>query len=190
MTDVADRHLRDKTDAIAYIIRNISEQCAAAVEGLDLARRAESVSTENDDKFESGRKRRSNRPTKTLAPQSEDGELQERQSNGSESEFGDSRSESGYLRPMRSSNLPPTPDLVHDRSSTSMSVGSESTTATPQRHSLQSHYRTVDEDIPEVPTRFVDNDSVTSLSADEPQEPVTKFSTSGLEHRRAIGHSN
>jgi hypothetical protein len=43
MTDVADRQLRDKTDAIAYIIRNISEQCAAAVEGLNMANRAESV---------------------------------------------------------------------------------------------------------------------------------------------------
>ncbi|KAG0645767.1 DENN domain-containing [Hyphodiscus hymeniophilus] len=39
--DVADRHLRDKTDAIAHIIRNISEQCAAAVEGLQLAHDAE-----------------------------------------------------------------------------------------------------------------------------------------------------
>lgn len=49
MSDVGDRNLRDKTDSIAYIIRNISEQCAAAVEGLDLARRADSVSTDNDD---------------------------------------------------------------------------------------------------------------------------------------------
>src|SRR5690606_16226362 len=37
VADVADRHLRDKTDAIAHIIRNISAQCAAAVEGLQLA---------------------------------------------------------------------------------------------------------------------------------------------------------
>ena len=36
MVDVADRHLRDKTDAIAYIIRNISEQCAAAVRVFSL----------------------------------------------------------------------------------------------------------------------------------------------------------
>merc|ERR1711977_501201 len=41
IVDVADRHLKDKTDAIAHIIRNISEQCAAAVEGLQLAHDAE-----------------------------------------------------------------------------------------------------------------------------------------------------
>ncbi|KAL8872421.1 MAG: hypothetical protein Q9174_001941 [Haloplaca sp. 1 TL-2023] len=50
---VADRHLRDKTDAIADIIRNISEQCAAAVEGLQLAHDAELLDddeeNENDD---------------------------------------------------------------------------------------------------------------------------------------------
>ncbi|KAK4543591.1 hypothetical protein LTR36_005486 [Oleoguttula mirabilis] len=186
MTDVADRHLRDKTDAIAYIIRNISEQCAAAVEGLDLARRADSVSTENDDdRSESGKKRRSKRPVKTLSPQSEDGESQEQQSNASESDYGDGRSEStGYLHPKRGSNLPPTPELVHDRSSTSMSVGSESTAATPQRHSLQSHYKVMEEDIPEVP-RVVDHEGVGELGPEETHEPVTKFSTRGLEHRRS-----
>lgn len=46
MSDVADRHLRDKTDAIADIIRNISEQCAAAVEGLQLANEAAEVEDE------------------------------------------------------------------------------------------------------------------------------------------------
>ena len=186
MTDVADRHLRDKTDAIAYIIRNISEQCAAAVEGLDLARRAESVSTESndDDRSESGRKkRRGKRSANSLSPHSEDREFQEQQSNGSESEYGDSRSEStGYLHPKRSSGVPPTPDLVHDRSSTSMSLGSESTSATPQRHSLSSHYKVQEEDIPEVPTRVIDNEGVSELG---PEEPVTKFSTRGLEHRRS-----
>ena len=44
--DVADRHLRDKTDAIAHIIRNISEQCAAAVEGLQLAHDADAEAEE------------------------------------------------------------------------------------------------------------------------------------------------
>ncbi|KAK1078149.1 hypothetical protein LTR33_007479 [Friedmanniomyces endolithicus] len=191
MTDVADRHLRDKTDAIAYIIRNISEQCAAAVEGLDLARRAESVSTEgNDDERSSefGRKRRGKRAVKaTLVPQSEDGESQvEQQSNGSESEFGDAMSEStGYLHPKRSSNMPPTPDLVHDRSSTSMSVGSESTAATPQRHSLQSHYKVPEDEIPEMPTRIMETESVGDGGAEESQEPVTKFSPRGLEVRRS-----
>ena len=41
ITDVADKYLRERTDSITYIIRNISEQCAAAVEGLHLAQRAD-----------------------------------------------------------------------------------------------------------------------------------------------------
>lgn len=191
MTDVADRHLRDKTDAIAYIIRNISEQCAAAVEGLDLARRAESISTEgnDDDRSESGRKMRSKRAVKnSLSPQSEDGEFHEQGSNASESEFGDAQSEStGYLHPnKRSSHVPPTPDLVHDRSSTSMSIGSESTAATPQRHSLQSHFKVAEEDIPEVPTRIMEDNGDIAVQAEAVvDEPVTKFSPRGLEHRRS-----
>ena len=179
MTDVADRHLRDKTDAIAYIIRNISEQCAAAVEGLDLARRADTTSSEGDDdnRSESGKKR-GKRPVKHLSPESVDGESQGEQSNASESEYGDAQSEgTGYLHPKRGSHMPPTPDLVHDRSSTSMSLGSESTAATPQRHSLQSRYNAQSEDIPEVPTRIMDEEN---MGADEVSEPVTKFSPSGL----------
>lgn len=188
MTDVADRHLRDKTDAIAYIIRNISEQCAAAVEGLDLARRAESVSTEgNDDNHsEAGKKRRGKRAVKNLSPHSEDGESQEQQSNGSESEYGDGQSDgTGYLHPKRVSHVPSTPDLVHDRSSTSMSVGTESTAATPQRHSLQSHYKVQEEDIPEMPTRVVDHEGVGELGPEEVREEPVKYSTRGLEHRRS-----
>ena len=41
MTDVADRYLRERTDSITYIIQNISQQCAQAVEGLHLAQRAD-----------------------------------------------------------------------------------------------------------------------------------------------------
>lgn len=180
MNDVADRHLRDKTDAIAYIIRNISEQCAAAVEGLDLARRADSVSSDGGEHSESGRKR-GKRAVKTLSPESVDGDSQERQTNSSVSDYGDGQSEgTSYLHPNRPSSVPPTPDLVHNRSSTSMSVGSESTAATPQRHSLQSHYRTHDDDIPEVPTRIVEGDEL-----EQQDEPVTKFSPRGLEHRHS-----
>ena len=187
MTDVADRHLRDKTDAIAYIIRNISEQCAAAVEGLDLARRADTVSTEGDDdeRSESGKKR-GKRAAKNLAPESLDGDSSvEQQSTGSESDYGDARSEStGYLRPKRGSNMPPTPDLVHDRSSTSMSLGSESTAATPQRHSLQSQYKPVHEEIPEMPTRIVDDDNSGNDSQGEVSEPVTKYRPQTMESTR------
>jgi hypothetical protein len=134
MADVADRHLRDKTDAIAYIIRNISEQCAAAVEGLQLAQRAD---TDDDDVSTKGGK----------AP-SESGQASTAQG----SDYGDDRSD--YLQPSeRQSSIPPTPDLIHNRSSTSMSIASASTT--PERNSL-GHYK--HHDAPDVPTRIVEHD--------------------------------
>ena len=180
MTDVADRHLRDKTDAIAYIIRNISEQCAAAVEGLDLARRAETISTEDDEERSESGKKRGKRPAKKLAPESVDGDSFDHQSNASESEFGDGHSEgTGYLRPSRGSNMPPTPDLVHDRSSTSMSLGSESTAATPQRGSLSSQYKTQSQEIANVPTRILDEDEE-SINPEEVSETVNKFTPGGF----------
>lgn len=107
MPDVADRYLKDKTDAIAAIIRNISEQCAAAVEGLHLAQDAENE--------EEAAKNETH-----LAP-SNSGAREE----GSEA----GESESSYLNAEnRVSSIPPTPDLVH-RSSTSMSMVSTSTIA-------------------------------------------------------------
>lgn len=134
MVDVADRHLRDKTDAIAYIIRNISEQCAAAVEGLQLAQRAD---TDDDDQSTKGGK----------AP-SESGQASTAQG----SDYGDDRSD--YLQPSeRQSSIPPTPDLIHNRSSTSMSIASASTT--PERHSLGYHKH---HDAPDVPMRIVEHD--------------------------------
>lgn len=156
MADVADRHLRDKTDAIAYIIRNISEQCAAAVEGLQLAQRADS---EDDAQSE--------RPINTLPASSDDGH--ERQSTQG-SEFGD---EDSYLHPGRNSSIPPTPDLVHNRSSTSMSIASASTT--PDRHSLQQYKQ---EEIPDVPTKIVEqDDEIESAEQDIPNDlvPMSKY---------------
>ncbi|KAI9836439.1 MAG: hypothetical protein M1819_001470 [Sarea resinae] len=137
MVDVADRHLRDRTDAIAYIIRNISEQCAAAVEGLQLARDA-------DNEQSAGSKRASR------IAHSEDGRDQSTQG----SEFGEQEDQdqdrSSYLSPNgRESSIPPTPDLIHNRSSTAMSMASASTT--PDRHSQQ--YKNED-----VPTRIVEDD--------------------------------
>lgn len=200
MNDVVDRNLRDKTDAIAYIIRNISEQCAAAVEGLHLAQRADS-SAGDDELPIQGNKRASlsNRASKRImrGPVSEDG------SAATNSEYGDNASDvsGSYLAPSRGRpfSIPPTPDLVHshsasglNRSSTSMSIGSVSTLATPDRHSVQSQWRaTVDEDIPEVPTRMVrgDNGIVAELSreGEHLEEPSTKFSPRGLESRRGMG---
>lgn len=157
MADVADRHLRDKTDAIAYIIRNISEQCAAAVEGLQLAQRADHDEEAHADKSEAN-----------LAP-SDDG--QEKESTQG-SEFGES--ESSMLHPDRSSSIPPTPDLVHNRSSTSMSIASASTT--PERHSLQPYKS---EDIPEVPTRIIEAENEDAANAAHEVQgenvPVSKF---------------
>ncbi|KAJ4296755.1 hypothetical protein N0V90_006803 [Kalmusia sp. IMI 367209] len=144
MIDVADRHLRDKTDAIAYIIRNISEQCAAAVEGLQLAQQAD---TDDDARSE----------RRTSAAVSTQG-----------SEYGDDDS---MLRPGRHSSIPPTPDLTH-RSSTSMSMASASTT--PDRHSLQHRLH---DDVPDVPTRIVEQDDE-QLDADIHAEmPISKYAT-------------
>ncbi|GME23017.1 putative denn domain-containing protein [Neofusicoccum parvum] len=138
MADVADKHLRAKTDAIAYIIKNISEQCAAAVEGLHMAQAA-------DSEEEQHRHHREN----SLGG-SEDGTVDGTAGATNGSEMGDE--ESSYLRPSnRHSSIPPTPDLVHNRSSTSMSMASASTT--PDRRSLQ-HYK--NDDVPDVPTKIVE----------------------------------
>ncbi|RAO69253.1 uncharacterized protein BHQ10_005265 [Talaromyces amestolkiae] len=127
MPDVADRYLKDKTDAIAAIIRNISEQCAAAVEGLHLAQDAENEEAAKDETH--------------LAP-SNSGTREE----GSEA----GESESGYLHAdNRVSSIPPTPDLVHNRSSTSMSMVSTSTIA--ERSSQQYNPG-------EIPTKIVEDE--------------------------------
>jgi hypothetical protein len=147
MVDVADRHLRDKTDAIAYIIRNISEQCAAAVEGLQLAQQAD---TEDDGHSE-----------RRLSA-SVDGRTQSTQG----SDYGDE----DMLRPGRGSSIPPTPDLTH-RSSTSMSMTSASTT--PDRHSLQQRAH---DDVPDVPTRIIEHDEE-HLEDDMHEVPISKYAT-------------
>jgi hypothetical protein len=153
MVDVADRVLRDKTDAIAYIIRNISEQCAAAVEGLQLAQRADTEEDHSDRRSSLGQlSSHGGRTQSTIG-----------------SEYGDDES---MLRPGRGSSIPPTPDLSH-RSSTSMSMASASTT--PDRSSLQHRSH----DVPVVPTRILeDDDDVDSnrnndLHAD--MVPVSKY---------------
>ncbi|RCI17050.1 hypothetical protein L249_2324, partial [Ophiocordyceps polyrhachis-furcata BCC 54312] len=115
--DIADRHLKDKTDAIAHIVRNIADQCQAAVEGLQLAQDAELRSL----------RRHSN----LSALHSEDG-IDDR--SVATTETGD---EVG--RPLlgsgRASSIPPTPDLIPNRSSTAMSFASATTT--PERSSQQ-----------------------------------------------------
>jgi hypothetical protein len=154
MVDVADRVLRDKTDAIAYIIRNISEQCAAAVEGLQLAQRAD---TEDGDNH-------SDRRSSMGQMSSFGGRAQSTQG----SEYGDE----DMLRPGRGSSIPPTPDLSH-RSSTSMSMASASTT--PDRTSLQHRSH----DIPVVPTRILEHEDDVEDNSDLQADmlPVSKYAT-------------
>lgn len=118
IADVADRHLRDKTDAIAHIIRNISDQCAAAVEGLMMAHDADAEAEEISIREKQRRHRES-------------------QISGINSDV--ESGEENMLQPSRrASSVPPTPDLTH-RSSTAMSVSSS--VATPERHSQQYHVR-------------------------------------------------
>ncbi|KAI9809170.1 MAG: hypothetical protein M1825_002461 [Sarcosagium campestre] len=126
MVDVADRHLRDKTDAIADIIRNISDQCAAAVEGLQLAHEAD-----NEDDMD--------RCDSKMAL-TDDGHEQ------GDSDAGEVDRDSNLLNPDGNSPCPPTPDLVH-RSSTSMSMASQSTT--PDRPSQQ---------YADIPTKIVEDE--------------------------------
>jgi hypothetical protein len=127
MSDVADRHLRDRTDAIADIIRNISEQCAAAVEGLQLA-------NEDLDLQETEARPIEEEPAEKNVEEAhggvEDGQITHRSENG--------RVRDGHLTPNSNihSSIPPTPDLV-DRSSTAMSMASSAPTAFTERTSQQ-----------------------------------------------------
>jgi hypothetical protein len=138
IVDVADRHLRDKTNDIADIIRNISAQCAAAVEGLQLAHDAEVEAEEYaHDQLLKGH-RQSNLSTITA---SDDGH----------SALGSETGDDSLLHPSgRASSIPPTPDLIHNRSSTAMSIAS--TTTTPERSSQQYMVNT------EIPTKIVEDD--------------------------------
>jgi DNA-binding transcriptional regulator YbjK len=159
MVDVADRVLRDKTDAIAYIIRNISEQCAAAVEGLQLAQRADTEDGDNQ----------SDRRSSLGQMSSAGGRAQSTIG----SEYGE---EESMLRPGRGSSIPPTPDLSH-RSSTSMSMASASTT--PDRSSLQHRSH----DIPVVPTRIIEDDDDVEGNGDLHPDmmPVSKYAQTPLQ---------
>ncbi|KAJ0328183.1 hypothetical protein COL5a_005388 [Colletotrichum fioriniae] len=167
--DVADRHLKDKTDAIAHIIRNIAEQCQAAVEGLQLAQDADF-----DERSASAARLRAQRRRSNLsATHSDDGH--ETQSNAT-SDMG----EDSLLHPAsgRISSIPPTPDLVPNRSSTAMSFASSA--ATPERSSQQ---YMIHQDIP---TKIVEDDEDfeedRSESETMPQQTVGKH-TDSLIHR-------
>ena len=145
IADVADRHLRDKTDAIAYIIRNISDQCAAAVEGLHLAHNAEAEDAQHLEP-ELPRAKLSHKHTNSDGDVSMHTDVSQlgADDNGEELDSGHGGS-TGFLTPhedmggrqSRTSSLPPTPDLIGGRSSTSMSGYSNSTAPTQGRDSHQ-----------------------------------------------------
>ncbi|KIW13163.1 hypothetical protein PV08_08350 [Exophiala spinifera] len=139
MSDVADRHLRDKTDAIADIIRNISEQCAAAVEGLQLANEAAEVEGEEEDQ-DQGEHSESGISPSVSHSREDSGNL-----SPVEQLATDSRTGTGHLTPQSErSSIPPTPDLVHQRSSTALSMASTAPTNYTARESLNQHTRGLD----------------------------------------------
>lgn len=121
--DVADRHLREKTDAIADIIRNISEQCAAAVEGLQLANEAAEIArmseAETEDATSNANLSADERPSSGMSRSTSP------RHNGSRSPASDR------------SSVPPTPELVHQRSSTALSMASTAPTAYTARDSIR-----------------------------------------------------
>ncbi|KAK4189881.1 AEX-3 domain-containing protein [Podospora australis] len=157
--DVADRHLKDKTDAIAHIIRNIAEQCQAAVEGLQLAQDAE---LGRSDSPASGSRRLSkSRRGSNLSIAHSDGS-----NSAATSDVGD---DSTLLRPNsgRISSIPPTPDLIPNRSSTSMSFASTATT--PERGSQQYIIGHAD-----IPTRILEDDEDDLDRSESDSHPISQ----------------
>ena len=152
MSDVADRYLQDKTDAIADIIRSISDQCAAAVEGLHLAQDAE------DEEAEASKTSADQTDSPRLGSEYEDGRTTRATSEVSDADNNSLHPEN------RHSSIPPTPDLVHNRSSTSMSMVSSSTF--PERSSQQ--YGPGD-----IPTRIVEDDDEHAHDSGEDQQTET-----------------
>lgn len=163
IVDVADRHLKDKTDAIAHIIRNISEQCQAAVEGLQLAHDAD----EADELARAqSRARHHRQSTLSTAGMSDDGH------SAQSSEMGDD----SLLHPSgNTSSIPPTPDLIHNRSSTAMSISSSTTT--PERSSQQYNIGS------DIPTKIVEDSDEEIEGRSEVESEVT--GKAGLIHRPA-----
>lgn len=180
--DPADKSIRDKTDAIAYIIRNISEQCAAAVEGLQLAHRADVALDDTNVATSPYRD--------MLAEQSysEDGTVN--------SEYNDAMSEPSTRSGIDtnaggSSSIPPTPELVSSnqgfRSSTVSSHTSINTIDA--RQSSASNWRMhVDQDIPEMPTMLMRaaDSGVVVADLDSPDEHVSKLSAHNLEAAQSM----
>lgn len=181
MSDVADRHLRDKTDAIAYIIRNISDQCAAAVEGLHLAHNAE-----NEDEgpiepeVQPSTTNMAHKHTQSDGDVSMHTDVSQLGANDDSADHDSGHGGStGLLTPnnengrsqSRTSSIPPTPDLIggHEaRSSTSMSGYSNSTAQTgPGRDSMQPYLQEKNQGIKILDADDAMNDSGADVGQNE-----------------------
>lgn len=180
IADVADRHLRDKTDAIADIVRNISDQCAAAVEGLQLAHDADAeeaadptVVTKSHQHQISEDATSMHTDVSQLASPDDIGE-DDGGHGGSTGHLTPNGDRPGDGRDSRTSSIPPTPDLVEGRSNTSMSGYSNSTGAAPDRGSQQWHV-----DDKEVVTKIVSPDDTPGDDGSEAgrEEAVDKRAT-------------
>lgn len=184
MTDVADRHLRDKTDAIAYIIRNISDQCAAAVEGLHLAHNAENEDGDAiEPELQPSATNTAHKHTQSDGDVSMHTDVSQLGASDDIADHDSGHGEStGFLTPIKengrsrsqTSSTPPTPDLVggHEaRSSTSMSGYSNSTAQTgPGRDSLQPYLQDKSQGV-----KIIDvDDSVNDSGVEVGQNEVIK----------------
>ena len=197
MTDVADRHLRDKTDAIAYIIRNISDQCAAAVEGLHLAHNAENEDADSvEPDLQSGETNMAHKHTDSDGDVSMHTDVSQLGANDDSTDHDSGHGEStGFLTPSnengrsrsRTSSVPPTPDLVgghgHEvRSDTSMSGYSNSTAQTgPGRDSMQPYLQEKNHGIKILDTDDAMHDSGTDVGQNE----ILKKTVSGMRPLKA-----
>ena len=188
ITDVADKHLREKTDAIADIIRSISEQCAAAVEGLQLAngevddlddRVAATADHHNVDLDDDNEEYDDARDDHTRTDSAATGNLSMTDNipttNNNQHLTATGRTGTGHLTPTTSehSSIPPTPDLVHQRSSTALSMVSSVQTAPDVRTSLQQNPKVVGEDVAD--RESVHNGSVSG----DASVPMTAAGASG-----------
>ncbi|KPI38478.1 uncharacterized protein AB675_4142 [Cyphellophora attinorum] len=140
MTDVADRHLREKTDAIADIIRNISEQCAAAVEGLQLASAAADIESEGVDLEDSSLHAHRGHHREDSTSTTNSTTAQNLSPSDASADRSRNNTSGGHITPGSEadsqSSIPPTPDLVHQRSSTALSMASTAPTNYTARESL------------------------------------------------------
>ncbi|KAJ9649920.1 hypothetical protein H2198_010760 [Neophaeococcomyces mojaviensis] len=120
--DGTDKHLREKTDAIVEIIHNIGEQCAAAVESLELANEAVDIArtreARTEDAVSNANLSADERPASDMLRGVSCGD--------------------GHVTPASDrSSVPPTPKLVHQWSSTALSMASTAPTTYSTHNSIR-----------------------------------------------------